>query len=78
MDCLFPSSHTEFGITEFDFQVARTREQIIELFDKVGIRYKLGKFNAIYNRARELCGSHNDKVSVRSMMQSVEMMHGLE
>ena len=48
----------------------RPREQIKSLFAAVGYDYKLGKFNAIYNRAKEICQSADDKVSVRAMIQA--------
>lgn len=78
IDLLFPQTHTEIGITEYDFQMARSREQIQTLFEKVGVTYKIGKFNAIFNKAKELCGSTNDLVTVRSFMKAVEIMHGMD
>ena len=53
---LFPSTFTEMGITEYDFQQPRSREEIKGLFEKIGYNYKVGKFNAIYNRAKDMTG----------------------
>jgi hypothetical protein len=51
IDILFPSTFTEMGITEYDFQLPRRRDEIRTLFEKIGYSYKVGKFNAMYNRA---------------------------
>jgi EF-hand domain-containing family member B len=78
VDLLFPQTNTDLGISEYDFQMMRTREQVKTLFEAIGYSYKLGKFNAIYNRAKELCQSADDKVSVRAMMQACQMLHNLD
>ena len=54
VDLLFPSTFTEIGITEYDFQLPRPRQDIRTLFEKIGYSYKIGKFNAIFNRAKEI------------------------
>ena len=54
MDLLFPANYSEIGIEEQDFKKPRDRNQIKLLFSKAGFEYKLGKFNAIYNRAKEI------------------------
>lgn len=66
------------GITEYDFQVPRSREEIKQLFEKIGFSYKIGKFNTMYNRAREFQGTQSDDVSVRAFMQAVNEMHHVE
>jgi hypothetical protein len=41
------------------------------LFERIGFSYKIGKFNAMYNRAKDIMGSQNggaDLVNVRSFM----------
>jgi len=53
VDLLFPSTFTEMGITEYDFQMPRPREEIKMLFERIGFSYKIGKFNAMYNRAKQ-------------------------
>lgn len=82
---MFPSTFTELGITEYDFQLPRSREEIKVLFERIGFSYKIGKFNAIYNRAKEMMGSSNspasaaaDNVSVRAFMQALRELHHIE
>jgi len=78
VDLLFPSTHTEVGVAEADFQMPRDRDSIKSLFETIGYSYKVGKFNAIYNKAREICGSPDDRVSVRAFMTAVKMFHAHE
>ena len=54
VDLLFPSTFTEMGITEYDFQMPRPRDELKMLFERIGFTYKIGKFNAMYNRAKEV------------------------
>jgi len=35
------------------------------MFVKIGYSYKIGKFNAMYNRAKEYAGTSADAVSIR-------------
>jgi hypothetical protein len=65
------------GISEYDFNVPRSRDEIKVLFERIGFSYKVGKFNAMYNRAKELTKS-GDSVSVRAFMQVVNEMHHIE
>lgn len=53
VDLLFPCTFTEMGVTEYDFQLPRARSEIQLLFSKIGYSYKQGKFNTMYNRAKE-------------------------
>ena len=78
VDLLFPSTFTEMGITEYDFQLPRPREEIKTLFERIGFSYKIGKFNAMYNRAKEMTKQGGDYVSVRAFMQAVNEMHYIE
>lgn len=78
VDLLFPATVTELGISEADFQVPRDRAAVKSLFEAIGITYKIGKFNAIYNKAKEICNSTNDQVSVRAFMAAVQMFHDCE
>jgi EF-hand domain-containing family member B len=85
---LFPSTFTELGITEYDFQLPRNKEEIRTLFERIGFSYKVGKFNAMYNRAKELmqgssgaavaAASGSDAVSVRAFMMAVKELHSVE
>lgn len=54
IDLLFPNTFTELGISEYDFVVPRPREEIKVLFEHIGYSYKIGKFNAMYNRAKQM------------------------
>lgn len=54
VDLLFPSNLAENGVSELEFRQTRTRDEIRILFEKIGFSYKIGKFNAIYNRAKEI------------------------
>ena len=62
------------GISEQDFQMLRSKSEIQSLFSKIGTNFKVGKFNAIYNRAKELQKSDSDQVSVRSFMIAIQQM----
>lgn len=50
---------------ENEFRRARRRDEIRLLFSKIGFDFKLGKFNALYNRAKDIAQAYDDKVSVR-------------
>ena len=75
VDLLFPSTFNELGIEEGDFQKPRDRAAIRALFEGIGYSYKVGKFNAMYNKAKEICNSRDDSVSVRAFMTAVQMLH---
>ena len=77
MDLLFPRTFTEMGISDYDFNVPRPREEIKLLFERIGFSYKVGKFNAMYNRAKEMTDA-GDNVSVRAFMMIVNEMHHLD
>jgi hypothetical protein len=62
---LFPSNYSEIGIDETEFRKLRTRDEITKMFEAVGYQYKIGKFNAMYNKAKEIGDATDDRVSVR-------------
>ena len=78
VDLLFPTTFTELGISNADFCALRPRESIKELFSKIGYSYKIGKFNAMFNRARALDNTQLDCCSVRSFMKIVEELNDVE
>lgn len=78
VDLLFPATMGELGINETDFQCPRSRASVKALFEAIGISYKIGKFNTIYNKAKEICGASGDEVSVRAFMTAVQMFHDHE
>lgn len=75
---LYPATFTECGVSEFDFQMPRDKDGIKALFETIGYNYKPGKFNCIFNRAKEMCGAADDKVSVRAFMMAVNALHHVE
>jgi len=77
VDLLFPSNYSELGIQENDFRETRSREEIKILFEKIGFTYKIGKFNAMYNRAKEFAESTDDRVSVRHFQMAISEMHSV-
>tara|TARA_B110000503_G_C7103287_1_gene394793 strand:- start:142 stop:291 length:150 start_codon:yes stop_codon:yes gene_type:complete len=48
------------------------------LFEKVGYVYKIGKFNAMYNRAKEIASCDDDRVCIRDFQIAVSEMHAIE
>lgn len=48
------------------------------MFEKVGFTYKIGKFNAMYNRAKEIAQSGDDRVCVRDFQVAISEMHNIE
>lgn len=77
VDLLFPSNYSELGIQENDFRETRSREEIKILFERIGFTYKIGKFNAMYNRAKEFAESTDDRVSVRHFQMAISEMHSV-
>jgi len=57
----------------------KTRSEIKTLFENIGYSYKVGKFNAIFNRGREYSNSQDENYcSVRGFMQAVQELHNVE
>ena len=54
VDILFPAQHLEMGVNEADFSAPKNRQNIRTLFERIGYSYKVGKFNALFNRAHEI------------------------
>ena len=75
---MFPSNYSEQGVSEHDFREGRTRDEIKALFEKIGFVYKIGKFNAMYNRAKEISGRGDDKICVRDFQCAISEMHNIE
>ena len=75
---LFPSNFSEIGIQEDDFRKLRTRDEIRTLFASTGFDYKIGKFNAMYNRAKEIGEAQDNRVSVRDFQVAVSELHNIE
>lgn len=78
VDILYPSTGLEFGISESDFQHMRSREEIRSMFEKIGQSFKAGKFNTLYNKALQICDSKDDRVSVRSFLDAIQIYKDLD
>jgi len=75
---LFPQRFSEMGVGNQDFEALRPKEQIRKMFANIGYAYKPGKFEGIFMRAQQLCGSDTDEVSVRAFIQAIKEMDHLE
>jgi len=75
-ELLFPSNYLEFGVSEADFNASREKDEIKMIFENIGFKYKIGKFNAIYSKAQEY--SKNGEVSVRTFLEAVKELHFVE
>jgi len=74
---LFPQRFSEMGIDKADFDTPRTKEEIRQLFSNIGYNYKAGKFEGLFMRAQEICGSQSDEITVRAFIQAVKEMDHL-
>ena len=70
---MYPATALELGISEMDFQQMRERQAIRDLFERIGHSFKTGKFNTVYNKAKEVCQSSDDRVSVRAFLQALQV-----
>jgi len=56
----------------------RDREAIRLLFERIGHSFKAGKFNTLYNKAKEVCQSQDDRVTVRAFLQAIQIFSDLD
>ena len=75
---LFPSNYSELGIEEKDFRRLRSRDEIRQMFEAIGFSYKIGKFNAMYNKAKEIGEAQDDRVSVRDFQIAISLLHNID
>jgi len=75
---LFPQRFAELGVGKQDFEDFRSKEQIRAMFANIGYAYKPGKFEGIFQRAQQICGSQWDEVSVNSFIQAIREMGDME
>lgn len=47
------------GVNQTDFNIKRPKQEIRDIFEKIGKTYKEGKFIGIYNKALEIDKSDN-------------------
>jgi hypothetical protein len=66
----------ELGVTEEDFNAPRSKEEIKTIFENIGFKYKVGKFNAMFDKAKEL--DQSGQVSVRTFLEAVKELHFVE
>lgn len=71
IDLLYPESYEFMGLTEQDFDLRRPREEIRDIFARIGYQFPAGKFQAIFQKSKELEGTILDKVSCRCFLQSM-------
>jgi len=64
------------GLTKDDFFLSRPKLEIRQIFENIGIAYKPGKFEGIYQRAMEIDNS-DANVSVKAFYQAVQEMNEL-
>lgn len=72
---LFPQKYSDMGLTEEDFKKKRTKEDIKGIFNAIGLTYKIGKFEAIFQRAQIIEGSYDNLVSVKAFLDAASEMH---
>lgn len=48
------------------------------MFEAIGYQYKIGKFNAMYNKAKEIGQAQDDRVSVRDFQMAISILHNIE
>ena len=48
------------------------------MFTAIWYKYNIGKFNAMYNRAKELGEAQDDRVSVRDFQVAISQLHNIE
>jgi len=75
---LFPQRFAEFGVGKEDFEALRPKEDIRKLFANIGFAYKPGKFEGIFMRAQEICGTRLDQVSASAFIEAIKEMDHLE
>lgn len=64
----------------------RTRDELRVLFERIGYTYKVGKFNAMFNRAKEITSQGQQNVSpfgpelasVRAFIQAFGELNHIE
>lgn len=78
VDLMYPAQASEIGISEADFQQMRDRDTIKVLFEKIGHSFKAGKFNTLYNKAKEICQAQDDRVSVRAFLHAINVFRDLD
>mmetsp|Transcript_33680 Transcript_33680/g.38289 ORF Transcript_33680/g.38289 Transcript_33680/m.38289 type:complete len:425 (-) Transcript_33680:161-1435(-) len=77
-ELLFPQNYTDIGVDEGDFYTPWPRAEIKAMFENIGHSYKMGKFNAMFNRATQIAECEEGYASVRSFMQAIAELDHIE
>ncbi|CAD8058098.1 unnamed protein product [Paramecium sonneborni] len=75
---LFPEKFSHMGLTEQDFLMLRNKKDIKQIFESIGIKYGIGKFEGVFKRAKEIQNTFDDKVSVKAFQLAVQEMHHID
>ena len=76
------------GLSEEDFAMLRPKAEVFDylhyyskiknIFEAIGIKYGIGKFEAIFSQAKRIQGTDDDSVSVKAFEAAVLEMHHLD
>jgi len=69
---LFPQRFADLGVENSDFLKLRPKEDIRKMFANIGYAYKPGKFEGIFMRAQEICGTKQDQVSAQAFIEAIK------
>ncbi|KAL4491814.1 hypothetical protein ABPG72_006069 [Tetrahymena utriculariae] len=75
---LFPKKYDYMGVEQDDFKIKRHKYEIKDIFEKIGYKYKIGKFEGIFKRALEIENSTDNKASCSSFLQAIQEMDHIE
>lgn len=56
----------------------RDRETTRALFQAVGHTFRPGKFNTLFNKAKELSQSSDDRTTVRAFLQALQIYSDMD
>jgi hypothetical protein len=62
------------GVDDEDFKAGRSKEEIYEIFTKVGFDFKGNVFEAIFERSKVIEGTILDRVSCHSFKAAIYEM----
>ena len=74
-EILNPELRSLYGLTEDDLLKPRSKLEIKEMFEAMGLRYKLAKLEGAWLRAVSFEGEGNMQVSLNSVLQAFREMH---
>ncbi|KAM3131622.1 hypothetical protein pb186bvf_016286 [Paramecium bursaria] len=78
VELLFPQKFSHMGLSQEDFLRIRPKREIKEIFESIGIKYGIGKFEGVFKRAKEIQNTYDDKVSVKAYQLAVMEMHEID